>query len=245
MARRWSLILCLALAPACVQVLGLEDAKLDENDASGGSSATNSGGVARSPLSCSSNPGPSCPCEQAPSSSCTSCLEGCGSDWEECVGDAECRSELEEYGFCLGQRCDADPEPCAFDFVRPMVRNCVLRCAAACPRTQLVSECALYCACMADICASEQFENCMTTCSELPAEVTTCRRLHCVLAGLTSGEGRTLHCQHASNTQPACQDYDERPEEDREVCLDGNESTWPCNVDSECCSEVCLDGVCD
>jgi hypothetical protein len=226
-----SLLLCLALSPACTQVLGLERAQLDEHGAAGSGA---SGSVQR----------PRAACQEAPGPDCAQCLaESCRGAEQSCAADTACRLELDRYAVCVGATCDASKqEDCSFDFTDPGLSQCITACAGECGARNPLSQCELYCACMTNLCESELPRlgaDCVATCEALPAEVRDCRRDHCEIA-----QYDTSHCLHASDAQHVCLSHDELSAEDRSVCTDGKESTWGCERSSECCSEACLDGVC-
>lgn len=233
------LALCLALLPACTQVLGFERAKLEDAGAAGAAGTSEPAG------SGDVNPDRgSDTCQQEPLPECETCLRGCGGAVQACTSDGDCRTELSTYAFCLGRQCSRSQEDCIFELDPPDLRECVSECAVACARTALVSLCELHCACMADVCMSEGVEDCMATCRNAPAELMACRYNHCDFASHQVDTARTLHCRHASNALPACASYEEVPLDDRTTCLDRQESLWACNVSSDCCSDDCRSGVC-
>jgi hypothetical protein len=242
-------VCCLAFAvvllPACTSVLGMEEAKLDNGGAaaSGGGAGGGAGGaggsaglggprgVPRSGTACEQDPGPAC----------TECLEtNCSSALEACVGSTSCRTTLDKFAACLGPTCSAEQETCTFGIDDPELRRCMGSCSTACGGVTIASQCELYCACMAQ-CPAEtaQIGNCLTTCAALPAEVRICRRDHCEYQ-----PGDPLHCRHASGRLDVCKSFSQQPKPSRTTCLDGKESTWACNDDTECCSNNCLDGSC-
>lgn len=241
---RWLLLVSFALVPSCVQVLGLEEASLDDGTPS--TPVTSSVASARSRLSCDNMPGAGCPCEQAPGPACTACLlRECEGAELDCVSDPHCRAELGAYAVCLGRGCggEAEQEACTSKLSEPLLKQCVIDCQSECRQTKLVSPCELYCACLADHCADQlplpSSTDCVKTCESWDADVRDCRRDHCEY-----GRGDPTHCMHASDRLHVCVDEDERSADDRNVCLDKSESTWACDFRDECCSGVCNSGVC-
>ena len=223
----------IATLPACTAVLGMERAELDEGvGAGGGAGAGGSGGAISATKACKNDPVPGC----------TSCLEtapSCSGVFQECAGNFECRIALDDFAQCLTARCDADLESCSSRLPRNL-QACLSFCPQQCARTNAVSQCELYCGCMRD-CPSEQalLGDCLTTCKSWPSEVRDCRRDHCEW-----GHGALNHCQHASGALNVCLSSTDLPPSQRKVCTNGQESTWACDLDSDCCSGSCRDGAC-
>jgi hypothetical protein len=236
-----SLVPCVALV-ACVQVLGLEEAALEEG--AGGNPSPPPSSEGRSRISCEAMPedGRNCACEDAPSADCTLCLNTCGSAVEACTAQNKCRQEIDAYALCLGRSCGGDQEDCAAALTDPAFQECVIGCADQCRRTQLVTQCELFCACMGAYCDGEiEPGECMTVCQDLDGDVRDCRRRHCEL-----GRGGGFHCQHASGRMPSdCATLVDRPAEERTFCLDARETGWPCDENSQCCSLGCRSGSCE
>jgi hypothetical protein len=227
----------LALAvPACAQVLDLERAQLEaEPQQETAPSLTGLGGV----------PTQGAACETAPAPACVQCWQReCEDTRERCAADPDCRLELDKYAICLGRRCTGEQESCYMNLVDPELRSCLAACADDCGQSAIVSPCELYCGCMASYCADEVAAlaswDCMATCQDLDAPIRDCRRNHCEF-----GLGAAHHCMHASDRLHVCLSQQELGAEARtSPCLDGNESTWACDHDSDCCSEVCTSGGC-
>lgn len=242
---RWLLWLSFALVPSCVQVLGLEQASLDERNPD--TAAKSTVASPRSRLSCDEHPGAGCPCEEAPTPDCTACLQReCPSVELDCVSDSDCRAALDAYGVCLGRGCggDDEQEACTTNLSeQPLLKECVASCHVECRQTKLVSPCELYCACMNDFCSKELADaaiaDCVKTCESWDADVRDCRRDHCEY-----GQGAHNHCLHASPGTDVCASEADLSADERSVCLDKSESTWACEEGDECCSSECNDGVC-
>lgn len=236
MARRGALalfVIGLALPSiGCRQILGLKRAVEEQTPDAGDKPVMSLRGV----------PTPGVACEGIVSQRCLDCRQSkCKGGDTHCLSDPACRKQLDAYAVCLGPRgCAGDAEACWMQVSDTGLKACLLTCNSECARDPLVSPCELYCACMKQ-CPNELVgADCMTTCEAWPAEVRNCRRDHCEW-----GAGDTTHCKHASGAVAACMSYEERaPSERTHVCLSGNESTWSCTNNSDCCSEQCSNGVC-
>jgi len=232
----WLLVLGLAIAvaPACRQVLGLEEAKVEEAKGAAGGPAAPSAGTGDY-------------CEKQPTAACTQCLNACGGFGKSCSSDHACVDKIDAYSVCLGSSCDKNPdlqESCAFA-LPPEQKNCAVECLSDCGGTRLISDCEVYCACMEVTCASELPSNCITECGKLEPEVARCRRNHCGTAAISKTDDQIkMHCLHASGTRDICAGTVDLAPKERNICLDKNENFWGCNLSSECCSGKCLDGVC-
>jgi hypothetical protein len=229
------LVPCLALG-ACVQALGLEEATLD--DGTGNRPASS---IARSRLSCEQEPGDNCACEDAPQPDCTQCLNSCPNGAvERCTSSNGCREELDAYALCLGSSCRGDQADCLKRLSDLEFRNCVSSCGVECARTKLLSQCELYCACMASYCEGELVhlgDDCLASCQQLDGHVRDCQRIHCEL-----GRGIGDHCMHASGRLRVCVPESEVSADRRSFCIDDRESGWLCDDNSQCCSDSCLSG---
>jgi hypothetical protein len=210
---------------SCTQVLGLERAELE---------------------STSSNVGPPRPtsltlCHRSPREDCAACLQAeCQILPQECASDPDCRRQLEKYTTCKGANCDGTAEECGSEIADLDVRDCVFACADECP-TNIISRCETYCACLDGYCpeAAETLENCLVACAEWSDEVRECQLQHCeYVRGMD--DRKNPHCGHAIGAPPVCESFDQRPVAERDVCLTGFESNWPCTQDEECCSKDCL-----
>jgi hypothetical protein len=235
MTRRVTLaLLCvLTLSTACRQVLGLKHAH-HQADAGATTPVQSLMGV----------PTDGVACEGVLGQACLDCREQkCQGDDVQCLTSGHCRADLDKYAICLGHTCSGDPEGCVINMKvsDPGLKQCLSACSDACRATPLVSPCELYCACMKQ-CPDELLGlDCIATCKTWPAELRNCRRDHCEW-----GKGDATHCKHASGALEACRTYHDLPLSQRtKVCLSGNESTWSCSHDSDCCSEGCSNGVCD
>jgi hypothetical protein len=232
----WLLVLGLAIAaaPACRQVLGLEEAKREEAIGAAGGPAAPSTSIGDY-------------CEKQPTAACTQCLSDCGGFGEECSSDPACAGQLDDYNVCLGSRCEKDPdkqEACTFD-LDDGPRTCAVQCQDECSGTRLISDCEVYCACMEVTCASELPSNCITECGKLEPEVARCRRNHCGTAAISKRDDQIkMHCLHASGTRDICAGTVDLAPKERNICLDKNENFWACNKPSDCCSDNCVDGSC-
>ena len=236
MTRRSIGALVLVLVPACVQVLGLEEAKLDEGGAGSAPPPATFRGINTHMNSCFAEPVPSCERCLQDSVECNSL--------PSCVGNADCRQELDQYAFCLGDACASeDWEDCSFG-LSPDLEACVQSCGTECAGTRLTTECELYCACMSEICSDQDIGACMASCALLPTEVVDCRRNHCKSASHQEGAARETHCMHASDGNPTCSSNEQVSPAMRTTCTDGAESLWGCNEPDDCCSVQCNDGVC-
>lgn len=234
----WSLVSSLALV-ACVQVLGLEEAKLDHGQHSGPAVPGIDGSE----------------CEANPSAECSLCLadNDCVGVVESCAQDTSCWVKLDVWAECLGSACDADVEECSMAIRDAELRNCATLCGEDCRSSKLIPECRVLCSCMADTCGGV-FEDCVESCSSLPPEVARCRRAHCLSADLAAElddpvdreEQRERHCGHADGTDTTvCLTNVELPPVMRRVCVAGQETGWGCNSPDDCCSGACDDGVCE
>lgn len=238
MRRRSGLVAALWSLSACTQILGMERGELEQDN---GGSGPGGGDGGQSNQSLSGVPSPGHACETAPVPSCSDCLRAqCSDALDDCLSTTACRAQLDKYALCLGRNCAGDQETCARG-IDPVIFTCFGRCAASCGQTGIVSPCAQYCACMQQ-CPAElpKLGTCIDTCRSWPAEVRNCRRDHCEW-----GAGDALHCRHASGAEDVCPSYADRPVDTRNApCTDGNESTWACDTDVDCCSGICLDGAC-
>lgn len=239
-------VLGLGLTSGCTAVLGMERASLEEDGGSAAGVGGASGGLGGASAGSSTTA-----CTQPPTKGCSTCLwgsseKGCDSAYDSCMADKTCRLSLDGYSACLGSRCGGAPEDCSRGLSASIRINCVADCATDCAKTALVSECELYCGCMGQYCGSHLsfLGDCMTACMAWPPEVATCRRDHCEW-----GKGATNHCNHASGEADVagavvCSSYAAVPTSQRHICASGKESTWACDVNAECCSKGCIDGVC-
>jgi hypothetical protein len=233
---------CLSLAMGCRQILGLQRAHL--SDAGGAGSAASGTPSDRASQSDQGVPTPGFACEAPILPACSDCRKAqCQGYDSECAADPKCRHELDKYALCLGPSCKGDPEICAMKATASTsdLRYCLDHCSE-CNKTPLLSPCELYCACMDECPEDLRVADCLTTCKNtLSASVRNCRRDHCERAiGQSDLAMVRMHCEHANGSMPVCVDA-----EPSHVCLDKDESTWSCEVPSQCCSGSCINGACE
>lgn len=226
---------------SCTAVLGMERATLEVS--TDGSAAPGSGGGSGGFNSKSTA------CTDPPSPDCVDCLnQNCSDAYSGCILDRDCRASLDQYALCVGARCNGTVEQCATTALptgSPLM-GCLSTCETRCTGTALASPCDLFCGCIPS-CDNPDFHaadpgtpvltgsDCMTQCkkdSATPGFV-ECLRSHCEF-----GNGRVVHCEHATNVNPVCDNLG--PPRGPAICLGKREEGWYCEKPSECCSGHCV-----
>jgi hypothetical protein len=225
---------------SCTAVLGMERATLEvsTDGAVASGSAGGSGNLTSKYV----------PCTERPSSDCVACLnQNCTDAYSNCILDHACRASLDQYALCLGARCNGTVEQCATATLpsgSPLV-DCLSTCETQCTGTALATSCDLFCGCMPS-CDTQAFHAadpdtpvltgaaCMAQCKTDSAKpgFVECLRSHCEF-----GNGRVVHCEHATNAQPVCDNLG--PPKGPGICLAAKEDGWYCEKSSECCSKNC------
>jgi hypothetical protein len=209
-----------------------------------------------------------------PQTDCTSCDEACVKqcDIGSCLTDQECRSGLFDYLKCVGTGCfDAGAECAGCISASPKAitaAQCLRHCGNGCDIAGSISLCEGYCACMHQQCDKNEPDatgkGCMRAClGGLPAGTPLaiddaearktwdgapapwqigCFWYHCESA---QHPNDAFHCDHAIGHGALCT---KPPAEDPNATLCPYPKRYgnaPCNVNSDCCSGMCLDsGVC-
>ena len=227
---------------SCTAVLGIHRAELDED---AGTSSTSSGtssvtGGNTAPQVCT-----------MPAENCSACLQAsCAGPTNACLADQACRRSLEAYATCLGKNCVEDHAgDCAEKIIEPDMGNalglCLAgACASKCRPGRPVSRCELFCRCMQNNCDSDfksglgaDIAACMKMCDPSWTERdVNCRWTHCEFALIDP-----IHCSHAMFAPDKCNEVPVAKRAD--PCLDGQETGFACQTDSQCCSKSCVGGT--
>jgi hypothetical protein len=181
---------------------------------------------------------------------CLSCLKSrCAADTADCLKDTDCRRSLDSYNGCLDSNCKDNASCLENRISNQGVSLCIHdTCNVECSDGTALSRCDLYCACMESSCASNfgtelggSIENCMAKCKQwtLDRDV-KCRWTHCEFAAHSAADAIT-HCPHAAGNPDVCIVPMSTPVH---VCATGGETGFPCSVGRDCCSGMCLSGVC-
>jgi hypothetical protein len=230
----------------CNGVLGIEEARPSASNGGQGNSSGGSGGAG--PLTYTG--ADSCIGAPAANANCSTCLaKQCSSAVQnQCLQDHTCREQMDYYGACLTSSCTlGDCFEQQLLQTGMQVNDCYASCSDACAASPIYSACQLYCACMGSNCPDKindmpvngefkSMADCIAVCSALPAEIVTCRRTHCELAGLT---GDLIHCDHATGVT-FCEVGTTQTDRDSQ-CTDKSKSliSFACRSPSDCCSGNC------
>jgi len=223
-------LLALALG-ACNEVLGIEQATLDETGGRSGNGSAGSGSM---------QPAPPRSCPSEASSSCSTCVQSACpiTTVNACLTNASCRKTLDAYNTQLGATCNGR-QGVAYEetLLQPNspVDPCFGSCKNSCSDSPVLSTCEIYCGCMGSNCGKKfaSQADCVNKCIALGRpDLASCRWSHCELVAMFPSEN---HCDHAVGIGTCADNATLAHPKDCTKSYLG----FACVKDADCCSGHC------